>query len=68
VGLNTRSDARAQAAALARAAYVRAADTDRRRPHTPRPVPIMLGPPALDVSGDPDRLGPIITLTAPRGG
>ena len=61
MGLNTSSAARARAAELARAGFAHGARSDERRSHVPDPGPIpATAPPALDTSGDPERIGPVI--------
>ena len=64
-GLNTSSAARARAIELARAGFAHGACTDERRSHVPDAGPMpTAAPPALDTSGDPTRIGPVIV--APR--
>ena len=63
-GLNTSSAARARAAELARAGFARGARSDERRSHVPDPGPMpAAAPPALDTSGDPERIGPVTFAT-----
>ena len=56
IGFNSYMAARAMAVALARAGFARDACPDERRTHVPLPLRL-----AQDVTGDPDRLGPVIT-------
>ncbi len=60
IGFNSYMAARAMAVALARAGFAHDACPDERRTHVPLPVPLLLRL-AQDVTGDPDRLGPVIT-------
>ncbi|MGZ6639102.1 MAG: hypothetical protein ACXVII_40450, partial [Solirubrobacteraceae bacterium] len=63
-GLNTSSGARARAAELARAGFAHGARGDERRSHVPDVGPMPPAAPlALDTSGDPDRIGPVIVVT-----
>jgi hypothetical protein len=70
-GMPTRARARIEAARLAAAGFHRAAMSDRCRHRRPRPIPPEpVAPPSIDMSGDPARIGAIITaeqLAAPRG-
>jgi len=59
-GFDSYVAARAMAVALARAGFAHDACPDERRTHVPLPVPLPLRL-AQDVTGDPDRLGPVIT-------
>jgi hypothetical protein len=67
-GLNTSSAARTRAAELARAGFSHGAHSDQRRSNVPDAGPMpAAAPPALDTSGDPERIGPVIVASRLTG-
>jgi hypothetical protein len=69
-GMPTRARARLEAVHLAAAGFDRAAMSDRCLHRRPRPIPEHVVPPAGDTTGDPARIGAVITaeqLAATRG-